>query len=123
MKTLALFAALALSTTSLFASSDLSLTNSITVSTVRAGYGLFVFYNVHNSGPDTASNVVVTFTISGATASGGCSTGCTIRDIPSGQYGTFGEQLTFPATAGVVTATASVSSSSPDPNPADNRNP
>jgi hypothetical protein len=122
MKTLTLFAALALSTTSLLASADLSLTNSISVSTVRAGYGLFVFYDVHNSGPDTASNVAVSFTISGATASGGCSAGCTIRDIPTGQYGTFGEQLTFPATAGVVTVTASVSSSSPDPNPAGNNN-
>jgi hypothetical protein len=120
MKRLALFAVLALSTTSLFASADLHLTNSITVSTVRAGYGLFVFYDVHNSGPDAATNVVVNFTITGATASGGCAAGCGIRDIPSGQSGTFSEQLTFPATAGVVTLTASVSSSSPDPNPADN---
>ncbi len=87
MKTLALFAALALSTTSLFASADLSLTNSISVSTVRAGYGMFVYYDVHNSGPDTASNVVISFTITGATASGGCSAGCGIRDIPSGQSG------------------------------------
>jgi hypothetical protein len=120
MKRIALFAALVLSTTSLFASADLRLTNSITVSSVRAGYGLFVFYDVHNSGPDAATNVVVTFTITGATASGGCAAGCGIRDIPSGQSGSFGEQLTFPATAGVVTLTASVSSSSPDPNPADN---
>jgi hypothetical protein len=120
MKRLAIFAALAISATSLFASADLSLTNSITVSSVRAGYGQFVFYDVHNSGPDAAKNVVVSFTITGGTASGGCAAGCTIRDIPSGQSGTFSEQLNFPATAGVVTVTASVSSSSPDPNPADN---
>ncbi|HEX3069114.1 MAG TPA: hypothetical protein VHX14_11105 [Thermoanaerobaculia bacterium] len=120
MKRLAIFAALALSATSLFASADLTLTNSISVSTVRAGYGLFVFYDVHNNGPDTAANVAVSFTITGATASGGCAAGCGIRDIPAGQSGTFGEQLTFPATAGVVTLTASVSSSSPDPNLADN---
>jgi hypothetical protein len=120
MKRLALFAALALSTTSLFASADLTLTNSISVTTVRAGYGLTVFYDVHNSGPDAAKNVVFSFTINGATASGLCPAGCGIRDIPSGQSGTIGEQLTFPAAAGVVTLTASVSSSSPDPNPADN---
>jgi hypothetical protein len=62
----------------------------------------------------------VTFTVTGATESIPCSSGCTISDIRAGQFGSFSEQLSFPATAGEVTMTATVSSSTPDPNAADN---
>ncbi|MEA2238978.1 MAG: hypothetical protein QOC81_3702 [Thermoanaerobaculia bacterium] len=105
---------------SLFASADLNIQNFLSVSTVRAGSSIGVFYEIHYSGPDTASNVIVTLTVGGATASMPCSAGCAISDIPSGQSRSITEGLTFPLAAGFVTMTASVSSSAADPNPADN---
>ncbi|MDP9362121.1 MAG: hypothetical protein M3P29_11785 [Acidobacteriota bacterium] len=120
MKRLFLLAAASLCAASLHASADLSITNFLSMKNVRAGTSSTVFYSIHNSGPDKATNVVVTFTVTGATASIPCSGGCAINDIPSGQFGSFSEQLTFPAEAGVVTITATVSSSTPDPNTSDN---
>jgi hypothetical protein len=112
--------ALGLATSSLFASADLSIRSPLTSSTVKAGETLNVSYEVHNSGPDRATNVVVTVTISGAKASPDCSAGCPIGDIASGQYGGLFEQLTFPNQGGTVTLTASVSSGVADPNMGDN---
>lgn len=120
MKKLFLVAAAVLCATSLHASADLSITNFLTATVVRAGTTGNIFYSIHNAGPDTASHVLVTFTVTGATASIPCSSGCAISDIPSGQFGSLLEQLTFPAEAGLVTMTATVSSDTPDPNPADN---
>lgn len=120
MKRLLLFAATIAAAPSLFASADLSIRNSLTTTTVRAGSTFGVYYEIHNSGPDTASNVTATFTITGAVASQNCNAGCPIGDIPSGQSRSLYEQLTFPASNGDVTMTASVFSNTPDPNLADN---
>ena len=104
----------------LLASADLSITTLTTTTVFRAGTSAGVSYSIHNAGPDPASNVIVRFTVVGATAFTPCSDGCSIGDIPAGQSRSFFDQLTFPSTAGQVTMTASVSSSATDPNLADN---
>src|ERR1019366_2276344 len=107
-------------TGSLHASADLNIKNTLSVSTVKAGSILPVFYELRNTGPDKAVNNVVTFTVSGATADKDCTAGCPVIDIPAGATTSFQEYLTVPSVAGTITMTASFSGAVSDPNLADN---
>ncbi len=105
---------------SLHASADLNIKNELSVTTVKAGSILPVFYELRNAGPDKAVNNVVTFTVSGATADKDCTAGCPVIDIFPGGGTSFEEHLTVPSVAGTITMTASLTSSVSDPNLADN---
>jgi len=115
MKRIALFAALALSTTSLFASADLVTTISRPQTLIRAGMPVQLFFSVQNNGPDTATAPTVA-----VTSSIPYTCGCPSGDIPSGQ--TRSGTLSFVAPSADTTLTISVTATSnvTDPVPADN---
>jgi hypothetical protein len=119
VKTFALAAALAISAVPLFASSDLSITIESN-SAALAGTDGWVSYSIHNAGPDTASGVVVTLAMTGATdvtCPGVCSGNILIA---AGTTQSLLKRMKFMDEPGTVTITATVSSDAPDPNPADN---
>jgi hypothetical protein len=105
---------------SLHASADLNIKNTLSVSTVKAGSRLAVFYELRNTGPDKAVNNVVRFTVSGATADRDCTAGCPVIDIPAGAGTSFEEHLTVPSVPGTITMTASFAGGVSDPNLGDN---
>jgi hypothetical protein len=100
----------------LFASNaDLTLTSAPPSSTViRAGVRWFTGFDVHNAGPDVASNVVVT-----ATSSIDVTCNCSLGNIPAGQTRTVDVQFPAPDTPGPFTINATVASSASDPNTGD----
>jgi hypothetical protein len=105
---------------SLFATADLNIKNTLSVTTVKAGSILPVFYELRNMGPDKAANNVVTFTVSGATADKDCTAGCPVIDIFPGGTTSFQEHLAVPSVAGTITMTASLTGGVSDPNLTDN---
>jgi hypothetical protein len=105
---------------SLHASADLNIKNTLSVSTVKAGSILPVFYELRNTGPDKATNNVMTFTVSGATADKDCTAGCPVIDIFPGGTTSFQEHLTVPSVPGTITMTASFTGGASDPNLTDN---
>jgi hypothetical protein len=113
MRSLAVAAALLLSSISLFGSADLATTVQSPNLVVRSGSALSFLFVVKNNGPDVAP--AVTVSISSATPNT-CS--CSLGDILPGQ--TRGATVFFvaPATAGTITFSATASSRAPDPNPA-----
>ncbi|HSY50804.1 MAG TPA: right-handed parallel beta-helix repeat-containing protein [Thermoanaerobaculia bacterium] len=119
-------ALLALLAMPLLADADLSITNESTLTVVRAGANAPIDYTIHNAGPDTASKILITITMTGVTESTPCTSGCTTvsvpisSDLPAGKSVRYYSTLPAPATAGEVTLTVTVSSGVPDPNPADN---
>jgi len=125
MKRSLLVAALVLAAAPLFGSADLSIRNDSTVTVVRAGGNASVYYSIHNAGPDTASRMLITITMTGSTEPTPCTSGCTIfsfpvlSDLPAGKSVGYYSLLPFPATTGEVTLTVAVSSDFPDPTPAD----
>jgi hypothetical protein len=108
------------SSRSLFASADLNIKNTLSVSSVKAGSILPVCYELRNTGPDKAVNNVVTFTVSGATADKDCTAGCPVIDIFPGGGTSFQEHLTVPSVPGTITMTASFTGGVSDPNLTDN---
>ncbi|HEX3069113.1 MAG TPA: hypothetical protein VHX14_11100, partial [Thermoanaerobaculia bacterium] len=108
MKTLALFAAVALSTTSLLASADVVTVMSTTQTVIRAGLPSQLFFSVQNNGPDTATGVTVAVSTSSSYT---CD--CPSGDIPSGQnrIGT----ISFIAPAANTTLPISVTATSSVP--------
>jgi hypothetical protein len=102
------------------ASADLNIKNTLSVTSVRAGSILAVFYELRNTGPDKAVNNVVTFTVNGATADKNCVAGCPVIDIPAGAGTSFEEHLTVESVPGTITMTASFAGGVSDPNLADN---
>jgi len=115
MKRIALFAALALSTTSLFASADLVTTISPPNGLVRAGFTSQLFFVVRNNGPETATGTTVAIS---SPVPYTCT--CALGDIPSGQ--TRSGVLSFLAPSADTTLTISVTATSnvTDPLPANN---
>ncbi len=110
--------ALAISLVSLplLADADLNLTLKPPAK-VRAGLSGSLDLTIVNHGPDTATNVVLTVTTTGATNP--CSGGCTEPYISPG--GSWNSYIPFTAPlSGSVTATVTVTSATPDPNPSDN---
>ena len=121
MKRSLLLAFVLFSSRSLFASADLSITKVLpAVSIVRAGMTLYVNYAIRNGGLEKATNIVVTFTVTGATADKPCSAGCPVIDLQNGVSTAFVENLTVPSEAGVITMTATVTGNPSDPNLANN---
>ncbi len=105
----------------LFADADLSITNESTVTVVLTGTTGSVYYSIHNAGPDTASKILITITMTAATESTPSTFSFPIgSNLPAGKSVSYYSSLPFPATAGEVTLTATVSSGVRDPNPADN---
>jgi hypothetical protein len=113
-----LFAALlALATTPLLASADLTLTAVTPQGTViRAGFPYGVTFNVRNTGPDVATNV----TVSATSATDFSCSSCALGDIPAGQTRFAFVTLTTPDTDATITLNATVTSTASDPNPSDN---
>jgi hypothetical protein len=105
---------------SLHASADLNIKNTLSVSSVKAGSILPVFYELRNMGPDKAANNVVKFTVIGATADRDCTAGCPVIDIFPGGGTSFEEHLTVPSVPGTITMTASFTGGVSDPNLGDN---
>jgi hypothetical protein len=106
--------------TSLHASADLNIKNTLSVSTVKAGSILPLFYELRNTGPDKATNNVVKFTVSGASADKDCAAGCPVIDIFPGGATSFEEHLTVPSVPGTITMTATFTGGVSDPNLKDN---
>src|SRR5260221_10997899 len=115
MKTLALFAALALSATSLFASADLVTTISRPQTLVRAGMPMQLFFGVRNNGPDTAAATTVA-----VTSSIPYTCDCPSGDIPSGQNRSGTLSFVAPSANATITFSVTATSSVPDSVPADN---
>src|SRR4051812_6585213 len=115
MKSLAITAALFLSSASLFASADLVTAVFPPFSPLRAGYTSAIFFQVRNDGPDTATAVTLSIA---SNVPNTCA--CNLGDIPRGQ--TRGGTISFvaPATDGTITFSATASSTTPDPNPSNN---
>jgi len=120
MKTLLLAVVISIVSTALFADADLSLIPYPSgETTLPAGVERGVTFTVHNSGPDTAKDVVVSFTVTGAVAIGPCATACPIGNLPAGDFSA-SIALELPDAPGDAIVTASVTSSTPDPNPGNN---
>ncbi len=115
MKTLAFFAALALSNTSLFASADLVTTINVPSTLIRAGFTSQILFSVHNSGPDTAPATTVAVSSSVA-----YTCGCTLGDIPSGQERSGTISFVAPAANTTIPFSLTATSSVPNPVPAHN---
>jgi hypothetical protein len=123
MKTLSLVITLALFSTALLASADLSLSPFNTSPAIfPAGSRRAVTFNLHNAGPDAARDVVVTVTATRGVSMGACETGCPhTSTLPVIGSDPLIFDLQLPDTPGDVVITASVTSSTPDPNPGNNR--
>src|SRR3954451_3307252 len=115
MKSLAIIAALFLSSASLFASADLVTTVFSPGPLLRAGYIAGVFLQVRNDGPETASAVTVSVA---STLPNTCA--CNFGDIPPGQTRSSTISFVAPATDATITVSATASSNTPDPNPSNN---
>lgn len=115
MKRLTLFAALALSATSLFASADLVTTISRPQTLIRAGMPAQLFFFVQNNGPDIATATAIT-----VTSSIPYTCDCPSGDIQPGQgrSGTF--SFVAPAVNTAITFSVTATSSVPTPVPAHN---
>ena len=123
MKTLLPVIALLISSTTLLAGADLSVTtvpSSITV--VPAGSRRFVSFLIQNNGPDIAKDVIATTSVVGGAFTEDCQNGCPIDGgtLPVGNSSVTVSVL-YPDTPGDVSITLSIASSTSDPNAENNR--
>jgi hypothetical protein len=114
MKSLAITAALALFSVSLFGSADL-----VTIASppppLRAGFNATLLFQVRNNGPDTAAAVKLSIS---SDVPNSCS--CDLGDIPPGQLRGATVSFVVPSIDGTIAFSGTASTNTPDPNPSNN---